>query len=87
MDPVLRLVLTVIGFVLAAIGLVIVYAAPRIVDKKGLAEKKVIDPKTLEHLPPESHDKYRRDSAILDVKLRGLLVAAPGFILIMIVFR
>lgn len=87
MDPVLRLVLTIIGFILAGIGLVIVYAAPKIVDKKGLADKKVIDPKTLEHLPPEMHEKYRRDSAVLDVKLRGLLVAAPGFVLIMIVFR
>lgn len=85
MDPVLRLILTIIGFVLAGFGLAIVYAAPRIVDKKGLADKKVIDPKMIEHMPPETHEKYRRDMAILDVKLRGLLFAAPGFVLIMIV--
>ena len=86
MDPVLRLILTIIGFILAGIGLVIVYAAPTIVDRKGLAEKTTIDPKMIEHMPPETHDKYRRDKAILDVKLKGLLFGAPGFILILIVF-
>jgi hypothetical protein len=85
MDPTVELIMRILGFILAGIGLVIVYAAPKIVDRKGLAAKKEVDPRVLEHLPAENLEKYKR--AILDVKLRGLIFAAPGFILILIAFR
>ncbi len=62
-------------------------AAPKIAERYGLIEKKQIDPERVKHLPPEDQEKYRREMAILDVKLRGLMFSAPGFILIMIVFN
>ncbi len=87
MNPTLELILRILGILLAIAGLVVVYGAPRMVDKKGLAEKKQVDPKYLEHLSPEEQEKYKRQAAILDVKLKGLVLAAPGFILILIAFR
>jgi hypothetical protein len=87
MDPTVELIMRILGFILAGIGLVIVYAAPKIVDRRGLAAKKEVDPRVLEHLPAENLEKYKRDAAILDVKLRGLIFAAPGFVLILIAFR
>lgn len=87
MDPTLQLILRILGLVLAAAGMVVVFLAPRYVDRKGLADKKQLDPKLLEHLQPEEHQKYRRDAAILDIKLRGMILAAPGLILILIAFR
>jgi len=87
MNPTLEWILRVLGLTIAAAGIVVVYLAPMIVDKKGLATKKVVDPRYLEHLTPEEQEKYRRDSAIVDIKLRGLLIAAPGFALILIAFR
>ncbi|NLO37400.1 MAG: hypothetical protein GX112_13765 [Clostridiaceae bacterium] len=86
MNPTLELLLRILGLVIAAGGLVVVYMAPRIVDQKGLAARKKLPPDMDEMMTPEEKDKYRRDSAILDIKLRGLLLAAPGFALILIAF-
>ena len=86
-NDILTWILRILGLLVAAAGMAVVYAAPVIVDKRGLAELKKVDPKLMEHYTPEEQAKYKRDSAILDVKLRGLLLAAPGFILILIGFR
>ena len=86
MNPVLRIILLVIGFGIALVGLFIVYRAQRIVEKKGLAEKKIVDPKIADNLSPEQLEKYRRDMAVLDVKLKGLMISAPGFIIILFLF-
>lgn len=86
MSQTTELILRIIGMVIAAIGLVIVYLAPRIVERRHLDVGRQVDPKIAEHLTPEELVRYRRDGAILDIKLKGLLVAAPGFILILIAF-
>lgn len=87
MNETLQIILRILGIALAVAGLAVVYAAPRIVDKRGLVGRRPVKPEYLEHMTPEEQDKFRRDSAILDVKLRALLLAAPGFILILIAFR
>lgn len=87
MNETLELIVRILGFVVAAAGLVVVYAAPQIVDRRRLAQRKTIPPDMEESMTPEEKDKYRRDMAVLDVKLRGLLLAAPGFVLILIGFR
>ena len=87
MNPTLELILRILGLAIAAAGIVVVYLAPKIVDRKGLAARKTVDPKLIEHLSPEEQTKYVRNAAIVDVKLRGLLIAAPGLILILIAFR
>jgi hypothetical protein len=87
MNGLLGLILKILGLAIAAAGMLVVYLAPRIVDRRGLAEKKKIDPRLTEHLPPEELEKFRRNSAITDIKLRGALIALPGMILILIAFR
>jgi hypothetical protein len=87
MDPTLKLVLEILCGVAALVGLVIVYAAPAIVDKRGLAAKHKVDPRILEHLPPEQLDRYRRDGAILNVKLVGVGIAVPTLLAIVLILR
>ncbi len=87
MNPTLELILRILGLAIAAAGIVVVYLAPKIVDRKGLAARKTVDPYLIEDLSPEELTKYVRNAAIVDVKLRGLLIAAPGLILILIAFR
>ena len=87
MDGVLKTVLLVIGAIAALAGLVIVYAAPSVVDRKGLAAKRKVDPSLFEHLPPEEIEKYRRNGAILDLKIKGVALAIPGMLLIVFTIR
>ena len=87
MDPILKIVLEVLGGIIAFIGLLIVYMAPRIVDKRGLAEKHKVDPRMLEHLPPDQLDRYKRDGAILNVKLVGIAFAVPAMLLIVFILK
>ena len=87
MHPTMLLVLRILALAISAVGIAIVFMAPSIVDKRGLADRKPLDPGVVQHLPPEEQDNLRRSAAILDVKLRGLLIGTPGFILILIVFR
>lgn len=82
-----EIVLKVIGLILALAGMVVVFLAARIVDSRGLADKKQVDSKVADEMTPEDLAKYKRDSAILDVKLRGLFLAAPGFVIILFIFR
>jgi len=86
MNPTLELVLRIIGVLIAAAGIAVVWLAPRIAEKRGLIDRKKIDPKLVEHMQPEEQEKYRREAAILDVKLYGLLIGTPGFVLILIAF-
>lgn len=87
MDPTTELVLRILGLMIALSGLAVVFTAARIVDRKHLDEKKEIPPEMQETMTPEEKKIYRRDMAILDVKLKGLLIAVPGFVLILIAFR
>ena len=61
MDATLELILRILGLLLAAAGMVVVYAAPKIVEKKGLAEKKQIP---LEHLENMSEENRRNTASI-----------------------
>lgn len=87
MSKTVELIIRIAGLLIAAVGLCVVYLAPKIVDRRGLADKKEVPPDLVEAMTPEEKEKHRRDSAILDVKLRGLLIAAPGFVLILIGFK
>lgn len=82
-----KILMIAVGAVLTLVGLVVVYAAPAIVDRKGLAANRKVDPKILENLPPEEIDRYRRDGAILDLKIKGVAFAVPGMLLIVIALR
>lgn len=87
MNETMVLVLRILGITLAAAGLILVWLSPHIVDKYGLTARKQIDPRLTGHMSAEEIEKFRRESAVLDVKLRSLLVALPGLILILVAFR
>ncbi len=87
MSMIAEIILKVLGGILAIAGLVIIYGAAKIVDKKKLDEKKVIDPERVAMLDEEQIKKFKRDTTILDVKLKGLLFAIPGFVILLIMFR
>ena len=87
MPPVVETVLTVLGGILVLAGIVIVYLAPKIVEKKKLDETKEIDPERVAGLNEEGISKFRKESAILDVKVKGILIALPGAVLILILCR
>jgi hypothetical protein len=72
---------------LAVAGLIVIYSAPKIVKKYKLDEKKEIDPQRTENLNEEGIEKFKFDSAVLDVKIKGILIALPGFLVILILFK
>jgi hypothetical protein len=80
------LILRIAGLVIAAAGIAIIFSARKIVEIKNLAEKRQDDSNLPETMTKEEKARLRLDRAILDVKLRGMLIAAPGFILILIGF-
>lgn len=87
MNVTLILILRILGLLIAAAGVTVIFAASKIVEIRGLAEKKPDDPSLPETLSAEEKAKLKRESAVLDIKLRGLAIAAPGFILVLIAFR
>lgn len=87
MDYIFEIILKIVGGILALAGLIIVYAAPNIVKNKKLDEKKVIDPERVANLDEEQLKKFKFDSTVLDVKLKGLIFAIPGFIILLFMFR
>lgn len=87
MNDILQLLLKITGGILGLAGLIVVYAAPYIVDKRNLAEKKEIDPEQTAKMNEEEAKKFKRDSAILDVKIKGIMIAMPGFLIILVLFK
>jgi hypothetical protein len=87
MGRTLEIILQVLGILILAVGVFIVYAAPRIVEKRRLDEKKTVDAERAEGLTEEEIRKIKRESAILDLKIKGVFVALPGAILILIMYK
>ena len=80
---VLEIILYVVAGISLLSGMGIVFFAPHLVKKYKLDEKKVIDPERVEGLDEDGVAKFKRDTAILDVKLKGILLALPGVIIIL----
>lgn len=82
-----NLALKIFGLLIVAAGVVVIFLAPKIVDRKGLAENKKDDPRLTAMMDEEQKAKFKRDAAIVDIKLKGLLLASPGFVIVLIMFR
>ncbi len=87
MNEVLEIILKIAGGVIALAGLAVVYGAGKIVTARKLDEKKTVDPERTAMMDEEQVKKFRRDTAILDVKLKGILLGLPGFIILLVMFR
>ena len=87
MNGIAEIILKVVGAILAVVGLVVIYGAPKIVDTRKLDEKKKVDPERVALLDEEQVKKFKREAAVLDVKIKGLLIAIPGFLVLLILFK
>lgn len=79
------LIYKVLAFLFMIPGVVIVFAAPRIVELWKLDEKTEYE--LSYDMPEEEVKKYKYNRAMVNVKMLGLLVALPGFIFLIIGFR
>jgi|LSQX01.3.fsa_nt_gb hypothetical protein len=66
-------------------GFIIVHIAPSIVKKYKLNEKVKCE---FEHeMTEEELIEYKRNRAVINIKMTGMLISLPGFVLLFIVFR
>lgn len=79
------MILEILTFILLATGIFTVFSAGKIVEHYNL-DKKVKSDFEYE-MQEEELNSYRHNSAVVNVKILGMLIALPGFILIFIVFR
>ncbi|HOM01560.1 MAG TPA: hypothetical protein PLH43_01860 [Acetivibrio sp.] len=66
-------------------GFATVFAAKAIVEKFKLNEKAKCDFE--DEITEEEAEKYKFDKAVLSVKMTGMLIAFPGLILLLIIYR
>ncbi|MDF2523027.1 MAG: hypothetical protein K0R31_668 [Clostridiales bacterium] len=79
------LILRILAFLFIVPGVVMVFASNWAVKKFNLTEKTVVEG---EHeMDDEELSEYKRLKAVVNFKMLGLLVALPGFILIIIGFK
>lgn len=76
-----------IALILVLGGGIIIYLAPRIVRKRGLDAHVQLTPEQEESFDEAGQQKYRFVQATLKIKLYGLLLAMPGFILVLLLFK
>ncbi|MCX7921430.1 MAG: hypothetical protein N3B21_05320 [Clostridia bacterium] len=77
--------LKILAFIFLAAGALMVYGANWVVSKYKLNEKAVVN--FANEMTEDEITTYKYNKAVLNVKMLGMLVALPGFILIMVVFR
>jgi hypothetical protein len=79
------LVLKVLGILLVVAGVAMVFMARQIVEKYNLSHKAKVD---FEHeMGEEELKEFKKGKAAVNMKMLGMLVALPGFILILIAFK
>lgn len=83
----LLIFLKVLAIVLIVVGVGIVAAAKFIVKRRNLADRVELPEGQRQSLSVDEQAKQRFISAVLRVKLQGLAVALPGFILVLVLFK
>ena len=81
----MTILLEVLGFILMICGVVITYASRFIVEKYNLIE--TVNVQFKNELTEEEEADYRRNSAMLKVKIIGALVCLPGVLILFLIFR
>ena len=77
--------LRILAFVFLIPGLAIVYSARRIVEKYSLHDK--VECEYEAEMSDEEIAAYKLNKAVVNLKMIGMLIALPGFILAVIAFR
>lgn len=79
------LILKILGFLFLIPGVAMVFGAKELVTKFNLKEKMKID---FEHdMSDQELEQYKFSKATVNFKMLGMLIALPGFILILIAFK
>lgn len=77
--------LKIFGFIFLIIGILVVFAASWIVKRYNMDRSVTCD---YEHeMNEEELADYKRGRAVLNMKMLGMLIALPGFILIFLAYR
>jgi hypothetical protein len=79
------LVLKVLGILLVVAGVAMVFMARQIVEKYNLSHNAKVG---FDHeMSEEELEQFKLSKATVNMKMLGMLVALPGFILILIAFK
>jgi hypothetical protein len=81
----MSIILKIIGFVLIFIGVVVVYGARHFVAKYNLDKSTKVEAGM--EMDEEQLQHYKNDKAVVNLKMIGMLVALPGFVLIILAFK
>jgi len=77
--------LQIVAFMLLIAGAVLVFGARKIVRKYGLDRKAKCN---FEHeMTEEELENYKINKAVVNTKMLGMLVALPGIVLILVLFK
>lgn len=80
-----RMLLKILSFVFLLPGVFLIFAARFLVSRYKLDEKVKCD--FAHEMDEDGLKEYKMNKAVLNVKMFGMLVALPGFILILLVFK
>lgn len=79
------MILKILAFLFLVPGFALALGAGWVVDRFGLQEKQTCD---FEHeMEAEELKNYKRNKAVVNTKMLGMLIALPGIIFMIIAFR
>ena len=79
------MILKVLGVLFAIAGAIIIFGARGIVTKFNL--DKDVKCGFQHNMEEEDINRFKNDKAVVNMKMWGLIVALPGFIMILIAFK
>lgn len=79
------LVFNILAFTLVAVGALIVILARWFVDKYELTNKTMA--KNEDEMDEEELEQYKKNKAVLNLKVLGMIVLLPGMILLLILYK
>lgn len=79
------LTLKILGFLFLVPGILLVFFARTLVGRLSLDEN--VDCNFENEMSEDEIRRYKHDKAVVNLKMMGMLVALPGFVLIMIAFK
>lgn len=77
--------LKILAFVLVAMGALAVYSAKAVVNKFELDKKVKVEFEN--EMTEEEIANYKTQRAVLNIKIVGMLIALPGLIIVLVLFR
>ncbi len=79
------MILKVLAFILVAIGAVFIFGARTIVNRFKLNETQRCSYES--EMKEEEIELYKTNKAVINIKMLGMIIALPGIVLILVVFR